>query len=176
MAIDRQKTETVHWHAVLTASRAEKKVRDRLEELGVECFLPVQTVLRQWTYRKSRVVVPVIAGLVFVRVGRQEQVKVLQTKGVVAFLRLKGEAGAAVIPDKQMEDFRFLLDFSEEAVEMTNENIKASDLVRVVKGSLRGMEGELIRHKGVTKVLVRIDMLGCAMVSIPASFVEKLNK
>ena len=94
MAIDRQKTETVHWHAVFTASRAEKKVRDRLEELGVECFLPVQTVLRQWTYRKSRVVVPVIAGLVFVRVGRQEQVKVLQTKGVVAFLRLKGEAGA----------------------------------------------------------------------------------
>ena len=168
MAIDRQKTETVHWHAVFTASRAEKKVRDRLEELGVECFLPVQTVLRQWTYRKSRVVVPVIAGLVFVRVGRQEQVKVLQTKGVVAFLRLKGEAGAAVIPDKQMEDFRFLLDFSE--------NIKAGDLVRVVKGSLRGMEGELIRHKGVTKVLVRIDMLGCAMVNIPASFVEKLNK
>ena len=169
MAIDRQKTETVHWHAVFTASRAEKKVRDRLEELGVECFLPVQTVLRQWTYRKSRVVVPVIAGLVFVRVSRQEQVKVLQTKGVVAFLRLKGEAGAAVIPDKQMEDFRFLL-------EMTNENIKAGDLVRVVKGSLRGMEGELIRHKGVTKVLVRIDMLGCAMVNIPASFVEKLNK
>jgi len=148
--------ELKHWHAVFTASRAEKKVRDRLEELGVECFLPVQTVLRQWTYRKSRVVVPVIAGLVFVRV--------------------KGEAGAAVIPDKQMEDFRFLLDFSEEAVEMTNENIKAGDLVRVVKGSLRGMEGELIRHKGVTKVLVRIDMLGCAMVNIPASFVEKLNK
>ena len=59
---------------------------------------------------------------------------------------------------------------------MTNENIKAGDLVRVVKGSLRGMEGELIRHKGVTKVLVRIDMLGCAMVNIPASFVEKLNK
>ncbi len=28
-------------------------------------------------------------------------------EGVVAFLRLKGEAGAAVIPDKQMEDFRF---------------------------------------------------------------------
>ena len=166
--------ELKYWHAVFTASRAEKKVRDRLEELGVECFLPVQTVLRQWTYRKSRVVVPVIAGLVFVRVGRQEQVKVLQTKGVVAFLRLKGEAGAAVIPDKQMEDFR--TDSLRKRWEMTNENIKAGDLVRVVKGSLRGMEGELIRHKGVTKVLVRIDMLGCAMVNIPVSFVEKLNK
>ncbi len=173
MVTDKQ--ETLCWHAAFTASRAEKKVRDRLVEQGVECFLPVQTVVRQWTYRKARVVVPVIAGLVFVRVSRQEQVKVLQTKGVVAFLRLKGESGAAVIPDKQMENFRFLLDFSEEAVEMTNENIKAGDLITVVKGPLRGMEGELIRRKGVTKVLVRIEMLGCAMVNIPASFVEKLN-
>ena len=175
MAIDRQKRKRF-----IGTPSSPPRVRRRRCVTGwrswVWSVLPVQTVLRQWTYRKSRVVVPVIAGLVFVRVGRQEQVKVLQTKGVVAFLRLKGEAGAAVIPDKQMEDFRFLLDFSEEAVEMTNENIKAGDLVRVVKGSLRGMEGELIRHKGVTKVLVRIDMLGCAMVNIPASFVEKLNK
>ena len=73
------------WHAVYTASRAEKKVRERLQEAGVECFLPVQTVVRQWTYRKSRVVVPVIAGMIFVRVNRQDQVKVLQTKGVILF-------------------------------------------------------------------------------------------
>ncbi|MEI3155293.1 MAG: hypothetical protein V8S95_09470 [Odoribacter sp.] len=97
-------------------------------------------------------------------------------EGGGGFSEAEGRGGAAVVPDKQMEDFRFLLDFSEEAVEMTNENIKAGDLVRVVKGSLRGMEGELIRHKGVTKVLVRIDMLGCAMVNIPASFVERVNK
>ena len=69
MAIDRQKTETVHWHAVFTASRAEKKVRDRLEELGVECFLPVQTVLRQWTYRKSRTVRCRIYGVFLLALG-----------------------------------------------------------------------------------------------------------
>lgn len=54
-------------------------------------LLPVQTVVRQWTYRKSRVVVPVIAGMIFVRVNRQDQVKVLQTKGVILFLRLRGK-------------------------------------------------------------------------------------
>ena len=164
-----------HWHAVFTASRAEKKVRVRLEEEGVECFLPVQTVVRQWTYRKSRVVVPVIAGMVFVRVTKGEQVKVLQTKGVVAFLKLRGESGPAVIPDKQMEGFRFLLDFSEEAVEMVNEDVAVGDLVQVVKGPLKGLEGELVKFKGVTKVAVRIDLLGCAMVDIPVSFVERLT-
>lgn len=170
------KNQNSYWHAVFTASRAEKKVRERLEEQGVECFLPVQTVVRQWTYRKSRVVVPVIAGMVFVRVGRQEQVKVLQTKGVVTFLRLKGEQGPAVIPDRQMREFRFLLDFSEEAVEMVNEDIAMGDFIRVVKGSLKGLEGELVKFRGTTKIAVRIDILGCALVDIPASFVEKVNK
>lgn len=162
------------WHAVFTASRAEKKVRDRLSEKKVECFLPVQTVVRQWTYRKSQVVVPVIAGMIFVRVTRQEQVTVLQTKGVVSFLRLRGGVEPAIIPDRQLEMFRFLLDFSEEAVEMINEDIEVGDLIQVVKGPLKGMEGELVKFKGETKVVIRIDMLGCALVNIPASFVQRL--
>lgn len=166
--------EEFHWHAVFTASRAEKKVRERLEGAGIECYLPVQTVLRQWTYRKARVVVPVIAGMIFVRVSRQDQLQVLQTKGVVSFLRLKGGNGPAVIPDRQMKEFRFLLDFSEEAVEMLNEDVGVGDLVQVVKGPLKGLEGELIEFHGQSKIVVRLDMLGFAMVDIPVSFVERV--
>ena len=142
-----------YWHAVFTASRAEKKVRERFEEEGVECFLPVQTV----------------------GVEKREQITVLETRGVVSFLRLRGEKEPAVIPDKQMADFRFLLDFSEEAVEMVNEEIAVGDMIQVVKGPLKGLEGELVKFRGTTKVAVRIDMLGCALVDIPASFVEKRN-
>lgn len=163
----------VCWYAVFTASRAEKRVRERLAEEGVECFLPLQTVMRQWTYRKAKVEVPVIAGMIFVRVGKQDQLRVLQTKGVVSFLRLKGGQGPAVIPDRQMEAFRFLLDFSDEAVEMVNEDVAVGDLVRVVKGPLKGLEGELVKFQGKTKVAVRMEMLGCALVDIPSTFVEK---
>ena len=166
----------LYWHAVFTASRAEKKVRSRFLEAGIECFLPVQTVVRQWSYRKARVEVPVIGGMIFVHVAKEAHLSVLRTKGVVSFLRLKGDTGPAVIPDRQMDTFRFLLDFSDEAIEMSNEDIREGDLIVVVKGPLKGMEGELVSLKGVTKVLVRIDLLGCAMVNIPVSFVEKLNK
>lgn len=167
--------ERVYWHAVFTASRAEKKVWERLTEEGIECFLPLQVVVRQWTYRKKKIAVPVIAGMVFVHVGKQEQVKVLQTKGVVAFLRLRGEEGPAVIPDKQMKDFRFLVDFSEEAIEVTNEDVEIGDYVTVVKGPLKGLEGELVQFRGTYKVAVRIYMLGCALVDVPASFVESMG-
>ena len=91
-------------------------------------------------------------------------------------MRLRGEKGPAMIPDKQMKEFRFLLDFSEETVEMVNEDVEEGDLIKVVKGPLKGLEGELVKFRGVTKIAVRIDMLGCALVDIPASFVEKLNK
>ena len=116
-----------------------------------------------------------IAGMVFVRVERKEWVKVLEVRGVVSFLKLRGEREPAVIPDKQMEDFRFLVDFSEEAVEMVNEYIAVGDSIQVVKGALKGLEGELVQFRGETKVAVRIDLLGCALVDIPASFVERVN-
>ena len=172
-----------YWFAARTRDKQEFTVRkslDRLkseEHLDLDYYLPTRFVVSQLKYRRKRSEVPVIRNLVFVHSTKQTACDISNIYNVPLFyMKDLSTHSMLVVPDKQMEDFRFLLDFSEEAVEMTNENIKAGDLVRVVKGSLRGMEGELIRHKGVTKVLVRIDMLGCAMVNIPASFVEKLNK
>lgn len=163
--------EVKYWHAVYTASRAEKKVKERFDEAGTENFLPIQTIVRQWKYRKQKVTLPVIAGMIFVRVTRKGQISVLQTKGVVAFLKLRRCSVAAVIPERQMKDFCFLVDFSEEAVEIRNEKITVGDAVIVVKGPLTGLRGELIHINGVSKVVVRVDVLGCAMVDMPASFV-----
>lgn len=127
------KNDTPHWHAIYTASRSEKKVRDRLNEQGIENFLPIQTVVRQWKYRKQKVDVPVISGMLFVRVTRQEQIRVLETRGVVCYLRLRCESQPAVIPDKQIEDFRFLIDYSDSAVEMINDTLEIGDKIRVIK-------------------------------------------
>ena len=172
-----------YWFAARTRDKQEFAICKSLsrlkseEHLDVDYYLPTRIVVSQLKYRRKRSEVPVIRNLVFIRTTKQTACDISNIYNVPLFyMKDLSTHSMLVVPDKQMEDFRFLLDFSEEAVEMTNENIKAGDLVRVVKGSLRGMEGELIRHKGVTKVLVRIDMLGCAMVNIPASFVEKLNK
>ena len=47
------------------------------------------------------------------------------------------------------------------------------DAVKVIKGPLAGLEGELITVNGKSKVAVRLDMLGCAHVDVPIGFVEK---
>lgn len=168
--------EAVHWHAVYTASRCEKRVRERLMLQGIDCFLPVQMILRQWKYRKKRVETPVIPGIIFVRIASNEQLTVLKTQGVVSFLRLRNEQQPAVIPDKQMEQFRFLIENSDDIVELTNEDLAIGDLVTVIKGALCGLEGELISFQGCNKIVVRLETMGCAMVNIPSTYVESLSK
>lgn len=164
-----------HWHAVYTASRCEKKVRERFEMQEIECFLPIQTVIRQWKYRKKRVEIPVISGVIFVRISEAERLNVVKTQGVVSFLKLRGEQQPAIIPDKQMAQFRFLIDKSDVIVELTNDNLAVGDYVTVVKGSLSGLEGELISFHGNNKIVVRLDVMGCAMVDIPSNYVDSLS-
>ena len=82
----------------------------------------------------------------------------------------------AVIPDEQMERFRFMLDYSEEAIEVCSSPLAPGEQVRVIKGPLAGLEGELVTIDGKSKVAVRLDMLGCAHVDMPVGFVERVGK
>ena len=65
-----------------------------------------------------------------------------------------------MVPDKQMQDFMFLLDFSTGSVEVLNKGIKRGDRVRVIKGPLLGLEGELVRLKNHKRVIIRLDRGG----------------
>ncbi len=40
---------------------------------------------------------------------------------------------------------------------------------------LKGLEGELVEMDGKAKVVVRLDLLGCAGVDMPVGFVEKIK-
>lgn len=54
----------------------------------------------------------------FVHATPQERAEVLTLSSVSRYMVLRGEHTPAVIPDLQMERFKFMLDYSEEAVEM----------------------------------------------------------
>lgn len=80
-----------------------------------------------------------------------------------------------VVPDKQMHDFMFLLDFSEDAVQVLNENLRQGDRVRVIKGEFAGIEGELIRIKGHKRVVVRLEgVFSLATAYIPGAYLERI--
>ena len=164
------------WLAAYVRLYHEKKTRDRLTAMGIESFLPVQEEIHQWSDRRKRVDRLVIPMMIFVHVTPQERPLPLSLQAISRYMVLRGESTPAVIPDEQMAQFRFMLDYSPEAVEMCSVPLAPGDAVKVIKGPLAGLEGELITVNGKSKVAVRLDMLGCAHVDIPIGFVEKKDK
>ena len=65
----------------------------------------------------------------------------------------------------------------ESGVEVLNKDLRAGDRVRVIKGPLAGLEGELIRVRGHKRVVIRIDGVASIATSyIPGSHLERINK
>ena len=69
---------------------------------------------------------------------------------------------------------RFMLDYSEEAICMNSSPLARGENVRVVKGPLTGLVGELVNVDGKSKIAVRLNMLGCACVNMPIGYVEAI--
>lgn len=163
------------WLAVYVKMHHEKKVRDRLTEIGIENFLPVQTEVRQWSDRRKKIESVLIPMMIFVRVDEQEQRIVITQPSVLRYLVLRGEHAPTEIPENQMDKFRFMLDYSEKPINFSTDEFIPGEKIKVIKGPLSGLEGELVNVEGKSNIAIRIAQLGCAVVEINANMVKKLE-
>lgn len=164
--------EQKYWYAVYTAPRAEKKVSERFEKEGIEHYLPLQTVKRRWSDRIKDVVVPVINGYIFVHIYPTETQNVLNVFGAIAFV--KEFYKPVPIPEEQINRLKFMVDFSDEPIEFSIDTFQPGESVVINRGSLQGLMGELVEIQGKHKVLVRLTSFGCALTTVPYSFLEKV--
>ena len=165
-----------NWLVVCVQSNREKKTYERLTVLGFEAFLPLQEEIHRWSDRSKKVQRLVVPMVVFARLASTEYIQVLRLPSVNRFMVLRGESTPALIPDSQMERFRFMLDYSEEAICMNYSPLARGKKVRVIKGPLTGLVGELVALDGKSKIAVRLDMLGCACVDMPIGYVEQIGE
>ena len=112
--------------------------------------------------------------MVFVHADPKERMEVLSFSTVSRYMVMRGESSPAVIPDEQMARFRFMLDYSEESISMNSSPLARGEKVRVIKGPLTGLVGELVNVDGRSKIAVRLNMLGCACVDMPVGYVEPI--
>ena len=166
----------LHWYVANTC-RQEKKIKQRLDSMGIENFIPFQHIARKIHGVDKLIEVPVIPNLVFIHTTFKSCMSLIQEYAFdMRYLRDRETGNFLIVPDKQMNDFMFLLDFSKEMVEVVNENLKKGDKVRVIKGDFAGIEGELIRVKGHKRVVVRLEgVVSLATAYIPGSFLEKIE-
>ena len=157
--------EKTNWYAVFTAARAEKRVKERLEQAGIENYLPVRGGEFVRDGLVKRLEVPVITGCIFVRVSEMNLPSVLSIGGVIALLKEK--QGPVVISDEQLDSLRILNERAE-MIEVVNGKLPVGSGVRVIQGELTGVQGELVEVAGGHRIMVHVPCLigVCANVSL----------
>lgn len=163
------------WFAARTRANQELSLRDSLKKLEKVHYLPTHIVTRRISDRVKRVEVPVINNLIFIRATKQQAFALVKDFALkLHYIRDTETGSLLVVPDKQMDDFMFLMDLSPESIRQCNEMYAAGDKVRIIKGDLAGVEGEMVRVEGKTHVILRIPQVLAVRVKIPKSYLEKI--
>ena len=119
---------------------------------------------------------PLIPGLIFVRATKTQACALANEQGVpVRYLIDPATRSLLVVPDKQMDDFRRVLDLSTTEGGLMDRPLALGDRVRVTKGILRDVEGHVLELRGQTYVVV--ELLGCwfARASVPRAWLERIG-
>lgn len=157
------------WWALYTRHQHEKSVAEMLTNKGFDVFLPVYDSVRRWKDRNKLLSLPLFPGYVFVRGGLSRKLQVVSTPGVHMIL-YRGEE-VAVIPDSEIQAIRTAVD-GRYRVE-PHPFLKCGDQVRVIRGSLEGVQGILTRKKNYIRLVLSVEMLAQSVaVEVNASDVE----
>jgi transcription antitermination factor NusG len=134
--------------------------------------------MERWSRRRDRrkkIQVPIFPGYLFVRalLDNHQQVKVLQTPGVVRIVR--NEDGPLPVPDSQMSSLTTLL--GNASVLTSHPYLSEGMRVRIAHGPLYGCEGILVRKQNEkARLVVAIDIIQQAVsVELSEEDVEPLS-
>lgn len=168
-----------YWFAARTRDKQEFAVRkylDKLkseEDLDIDYYLPTRIVVSQLKYRRKRSEVPVIRNLVFICATKQTACDLSNIYGVRLFyMKDLFTRSMLIVPDKQMEDFMFVMDLNPDGVCFDNESLAVGHKVKVIKGDFIGIEGEVATEANKTYVVIRIKDILTASVKVPKSYLK----
>jgi transcriptional antiterminator RfaH len=145
------------WFVIYTQPRNEKKVTERLQNIGITAYCPLVTQVRQWSDRKKKVQVPLINSYVFVNIDEKLREKVFEISGVVRYLFWLGKP--AIVRDEEIEMLRDSLRHVMSAVEV--KGLQIGDSMQIPSGPFHGKEGVVkqIKKNSLQLVLKELGVL-----------------
>lgn len=169
------------WFVAIVHFHTEKQSAEKLNKMGVETYLPTQQEIRVWKNgRKAKVDRIVIPSTVFIHCTEAKRRELVKLPFLYRFLTNKaGAAGEssrkpiAVISDNEINRLKFMLGQSDVPVEITERPYRVGNKVRVIRGGLKGLEGEVFEMDAVkSEVIVVLETLGCARLVIETKNIE----
>lgn len=153
------KPEKLPWHALYVHSRAEKKVYERLLEMGLEAYLPLITRIKQWSDRMKKVEEPLFKSYLFVRSDEKKHYEIVSIPGVTKFVTF--EKKAVVVPENQIKAvMKYCDDYVEDDDESNSVEFHEGQLVRITSGEMTGLIGRLAPINNKKRLIVYIESVG----------------
>jgi transcription termination/antitermination protein NusG len=149
------RTQSPKWYAILTRSRQEKKVRDKLIRAGIETFLPLFHRWSKWKGRRKPIELPLFAGYCFARFPLTDCVRVQKVDGVAG---ISGDSGCPEpIEDHEVDTVRRLL-VSRFRLD-PHPFVELGMPVEVSRGPLAGVRGTLVGKDGARRLLITVSLI-----------------
>ena len=149
------------WLVVKTKTKCEKFVRDKLQALGMDAFVPITKRTARYNRKVKVYELPLITCYAFVRLEKERRNQVLALPYVQGMLRLNGKD--CHVSDREIEWLQKVsgtdLDIKAEILSM-----QQGDHVMLAYGQLAGMEGTIIAQRSKHEVVVALESLGMQMV------------
>ncbi len=162
------------WYAVYTYPNVEKNVYAKIVEMGVESYLPLQKVVKQWSDRKKKVEQPLFPNYVFVKTAPQHRFALFHIKGLVRFVAFEGKPVA--IPEKEIDVIKKMMTQENVELHQRAEGISGKR-VKIMYGQFAGTEGIVVRKQGhKSRLIVQIEALKQTIsIDIAADYLASCN-
>lgn len=163
------------WYIAIVNNRSEKASAQKLTQMGIENYVPVQEELRVWNNGKrvkaEKVMIP---AKIFIHCTERERREIVNLPFIFRFMTNKAGTSTnsvskplAVVPACEIEQLKFMLGVPNANVSFTERFVKG-DKVMVRRGPFKGLRGVVRRdsESGMSNLYINIDFLGCAYVEI----------
>jgi len=161
------------WFAVRTRYKAEKEVCRQLSRKGIEVYIPLYSVVRQYTRKRKVLKLPLINNYVFVRIVREEYIPVLETANVVHFIRFS--QNLISIPEDEILLLKRICR-EDIPVEIAELAFHTGEEVEIIGGKLTGIRGQLLDTSG-KQFLVELMYIGIGLrLEIDPKLLSPVNR
>lgn len=160
------------WCVVHTRPRNEKALAGELERLSIPFYLPLhqRTTRSRSTGRRHQSIVPVFSGYLFVRATPDQRYRALRTQRIVNLIEVADQVRLV----RELRQIEKVLQ-SPSAFQW-HKRLQAGDWVRVIAGTLMGLEGVVYKRLTKSRVVLNVNTLGQSIsVEIPEDLLETID-
>lgn len=157
------------WYLIYTKPRHEKKVSARLCNLNINHLMPVRKSLRKWHDRKKYVQEPLFPSYVFVYLEEiKNYYQGLDIDSALYYVKFGSKV--ARINETIIQNIQ-LVTGADEEIEITGNYFRPGQQVYIQDGPLTGLSCEIVEANGVSKFLVRLNLMQRnLLMAIPSEY------